>query len=457
MELREPYAKYLPPQFKRTEAGDIPIDWVDKPIGEMAEVTSGGTPSRKMAAYWNGDIPWVTTAELEVGQVTEAVQHITAAGLQNSAAKWLPAGTLLIALYGQGKTRGKCAVLRIAATTNQACAGIKLKESVEGEFVRHNLAQRYEYIRSLSNGGSQENLSGEIVKKIRVGMPSTRAEQRAIAEALNDADALIDSLEQLLTKKRQMKQGAMQELLTGKRRLPGFSDSWISCLWGDVIDDCSSGATPLRSHPEYYRGSIRWVSSGELNYNVIEETLEHISAEALEKANLKIHPAGTFLMAITGLEAAGTRGACGMIGKPAATNQSCMAIYPSSKLLTAYLFHFYVYKGDELALRYCQGTKQQSYTAALVRVLPIEYPESTDEQLAIAQVLSDIDAEITALESRLTKTLALKQAMAQALLTGRIRIPLAPQEPAAPVLFPGAPEAEGVLWSGPARAQEPTP
>ena len=74
-------------------------------------------------------------------------------------------------------------------------------------------------------------------------------------------------------------------------------------------------------------------------------------------------------MAITGLEAAGTRGSCGIVGSPAATNQSCMAIYPSSELLTEYLYHYYVKFGDELALKYCQGTKQQSYTAQLIRIL----------------------------------------------------------------------------------------
>jgi type I restriction enzyme S subunit len=72
MEVREPSAKYLSSQFKRTEAGDIPIDWIDKPIGEMAEVTAGGTPSRQVAAFWDGDIPWITTAEIDGGQVTEA-------------------------------------------------------------------------------------------------------------------------------------------------------------------------------------------------------------------------------------------------------------------------------------------------------------------------------------------------------------------------------------------------
>lgn len=248
------------------------------------------------------------------------------------------------------------------------------------------------------------------------------AEQQAIATALSDADALIESLEQLLTKKRQIKQGAMQELLTGKRRLPGFEGEWRKRLWGDVVAQCTSGATPYRGNSDFYKGSVRWISSGELNYNIIFETIEHISEEAVERTNLKIHPAGTFLMAITGLEAAGTRGSCAIVGAPSATNQSCMAIYPSAQLLTSYLFHYYVFRGDELALRYCQGTKQQSYTAALVRLLPIELPPSVTEQAAIASVLSDMDADITTLEAKLAKACAIKQGMMQELLTGRIRL-----------------------------------
>jgi type I restriction enzyme S subunit len=91
---------------------------------------------------------------------------------------------------------------------------------------------------------------------------------------------------------------------------------------------------------------VKWISSGELNYNVITESVEHISEDAVEKTNLKIHPVGTFLMAITGLEAAGTRGSCGIVGSPAATNQSCMAIYPTDELCTEYLFHYYVLRGN---------------------------------------------------------------------------------------------------------------
>lgn len=249
-----------------------------------------------------------------------------------------------------------------------------------------------------------------------------KAEQRVIASALGDVDALLDALEKLIDKKRDIKQAAMQQLLTGKIRLPGFSGEWKTQLLGEVIAHLSSGATPYRGRPEYYKGSVKWITSGELNYNVITDTLEKISNEAVGKTNLKIHPAGTFLMAITGLEAAGTRGACGIIGSPATTNQSCMAIYPSSELLTAYLYHYYVYRGNELALKYCQGTKQQSYTAKLVKILPIDLPPSIEEQSVIAAILSDMDAEIAALEQRRDKTRALKQGMMQELLTGRTRL-----------------------------------
>jgi type I restriction enzyme, S subunit len=245
---------------------------------------------------------------------------------------------------------------------------------------------------------------------------------------LKDADALIESLERLLAKKRRIKQGAMEELLTGKTRLPGFTGEWISKGLGDLIHSCSSGATPYRGRTDFYKGNIKWITSGELNYNLITDTFEHISEEAVERTNLRVHPVGTFLVAITGLEAEGTRGACGIVGSPATTNQSCMAIYPTADLTTQYLYHYYVFRGKELALKYCQGTKQQSYTAALIKLLPINVPTTTDEQLAIASVLSEMDIEIDQLTFKLTKVRQIKQGMMEELLTGRIRLIHQPAE-----------------------------
>ncbi|NTW99094.1 MAG: restriction endonuclease subunit S [Geobacteraceae bacterium] len=200
-------------------------------------------------------------------------------------------------------------------------------------------------------------------------------------------------------------------------------EDWEVMSWGDVIENCSSGATPYRGTPEFYRGNVPWVTSGELNYNIITDTIEHISSDAVKKTALRIHPAGTFLMAITGLEAAGTRGACAITGIAATTNQSCMAIYPSSHLDTEYLYHYYRFRGNELALKYCQGTKQQSYTAKLVRKLPLPMPPTKAEQLAIATALSDVDALLESFDQLIIKKRNLKQAAMQELLTGKTRLP----------------------------------
>lgn len=198
---------------------------------------------------------------------------------------------------------------------------------------------------------------------------------------------------------------------------------WELCTFKDVLATFSSGATPYRGIPEYYNGDVRWISSGELNYNHIYDTLEHISQQAVRNTNLRIHKPGTFLMAITGLEAEGTRGRCAFVGAPSATNQSCLAINGTDKLCAEYLFWFYRMWGQYLAFKYCQGTKQQSYTAGIVKKLPIYGPKDIAEQRAIAEALSDVDGLIAALDKKIAKKRLLKQGAMQQLLTGKKRLP----------------------------------
>jgi type I restriction enzyme S subunit len=185
----------------------------------------------------------------------------------------------------------------------------------------------------------------------------------------------------------------------------------------EVMDGFSSGQTPYRAVAEYYKGDIPWITSGELNYNVITDTIEKITPEGAREANLKMIPKGTFLFAITGLEAAGTRGSCAITGIEATTNQSCMALYPKKGLLiTPYLYHYYVRYGNELAFKYCQGTKQQSYTGGIAKKLPIIVPPTLEEQTAIATALSDADALISSLEKLIAKKRNIKQGAMQKLL-----------------------------------------
>lgn len=199
-----------------------------------------------------------------------------------------------------------------------------------------------------------------------------------------------------------------------KTELGSIPEDWIICRFEDVMDGFSSGQTPYREVKRYYDGNIPWITSGELNYNIITDTIEKITPEAVQKTNLKMIPKGTFLMAITGLEAEGTRGSCAITGIDVTTNQSCMALYPKKGLLiTDYLFHFYRRYGNFLALKYCQGTKQQSYTGAIAKTLPIILPPSIEEQTAIANALSDADALINSLEKLIVKKKNIKRGAVQ--------------------------------------------
>lgn len=203
----------------------LPEGWKRLPLGEIAQITSGGTPDRSEPTYWGGDIPWVTTGEIQFNTITDTAEKITEAGLKNSAAKLFPAGTLLMAMYGQGKTRGQVAKLGIAAATNQACAAILLKEGYDEEFYYQFLASHYDAIRELGNAGTQKNLNGGLLKEIAV--PCTAyGEQRKISDVLRTWDDAIAVTEKILANLREQKKVVMCGLLSGRRHLGIRSDSW---------------------------------------------------------------------------------------------------------------------------------------------------------------------------------------------------------------------------------------
>ena len=188
------------------------------------------------------------------------------------------------------------------------------------------------------------------------------------------------------------------------------SDHWIKTTLGEVLKETISGSTPSRSDSDNFKGDILWITSGELNYNTIFDTKEKVSQSALENSNLRFVNPGTMLIAITGLEAEKTRGSCAIVGKKATMNQSCMALIPKNSLLTEYLFQYYLFNGERFAFKYCQGTKQQSYTADIVKGLPILLP-SLHEQKKIAEILSTWDSAITMINELIKEHKKEKQAL----------------------------------------------
>ena len=196
-------------RFKEFEDGGA---WEKNTMEEICKITSGGTPSRTVNDYWNGEIPWISTTLIDFNTINAVNEYITEAGLQNSSAKIFPKNTILMAMYGQGKTRGKVAILGIEAATNQACAAILLKEGFNTNFVFQNLAGRYEEIRELSNQGGQENLSGGLIENIPISIPVNPKEQQKIASCLSSIHELINIQSQKVEALKLHKKGLLQGL-----------------------------------------------------------------------------------------------------------------------------------------------------------------------------------------------------------------------------------------------------
>ena len=194
------------PEFQDTQ------EWRVAPLGKLFETTTGGTPDRARPDYWGGEVPWVTTSIVDFNVIESTRESISSAGLSNSSAKVFPKRTVLMALYGQGKTRGKVAMLGVEAATNQACAAILPSDEVNPRFVFLNLSGRYEEIRANSNSGGQENLSQALVRDLPFAYPKERAEQHRIAECLTALDDQIAAQARKLETLKQHKRGLLQQL-----------------------------------------------------------------------------------------------------------------------------------------------------------------------------------------------------------------------------------------------------
>lgn len=181
-----------------------------KPIQELTDVISGGTPNRDVNEYWEcGTIPWVKTTELQNNLIKEVDEYITEKGLNSSSAKLVPPGTVLIAMYGQGKTRGMTAYLNIEACTNQACACILPSDQINQTFLWKFLILSYDDLRGMAKGGNQPNLNGTIIKNYPILYPPRELQEQfaafveqtdkskaVIQKALDEAQLLFDSLMQ---------------------------------------------------------------------------------------------------------------------------------------------------------------------------------------------------------------------------------------------------------------------
>jgi len=184
-------------------------------LGDIAKIYSGGTPSRSNPAYWGGDIPWVKTTQIQNCHISEddIAEWITKEGMKNSSAKPAPRGSILMAMIGQGKTRGQVAILDVDATTNQNAAAIQLDSQHDRDYVFQQLLFRYKHIRNVSNASGQQNLNLEIIRSITFPSPPL-PEQTAIADLLSTWDEAIEKTERLIQAKERRFQWLLRRTMT---------------------------------------------------------------------------------------------------------------------------------------------------------------------------------------------------------------------------------------------------
>ncbi len=189
-------------------------------------MSSGGTPSRAEPQYWGGNIPWLNTSAINFNTVSQPSEMITEAGLRNSAAKVFSKGSLLMAMYGQGATRGRVAYLGFDAAVNQACAVIQPTSKVTAKFLYFSLEHSYGEIRQLGHGGNQKNLNAALIRSIRLYVPPL-SKQHAIVEILDDADTAICTIDKLIGTKLRYKAAVAEQVLTRKK--------WPEVLLGNLF------------------------------------------------------------------------------------------------------------------------------------------------------------------------------------------------------------------------------
>lgn len=407
MEVNEADAKYLVPSRRQpTELGALPADWDVIELATRATIQSGIAKNANVVLRDPVAVPYLRVANVQDGYLDlreVALIEIEHADLNRYAV--LP-GDVLMNEGGDLDKLGRGALwhgqINPCVHQNHVFV-VRCKTGLVPEYLNAwtSTAQARRYFmlagRQTTNLASINKTS---LGELTVAVPPTEHEQHEIADAISDADALIDSLEQLLGKKRQIKQGAMQELLTGKRRLPGFAGEWKTASLGQIAK----------------------VKTGSMNNQDKVEDGEYpffVRSQSVERIDAFTHDCEAILVPGEG----GIGSIFHYIEGRFALHQRVYGVTGFSDAVVGRFLYFY------MRLLFGAHAMENSVKATVDSLrLPtfldfeVRLPPTKSEQNAIVEVLSDVECEVESLESRLTKARALKQAMAQALLTGHIRL-----------------------------------
>ena len=410
--------------YKQTEAGVIPEEWETRRLGEITTIATGSTPPTRDAANYGDDFLFVSPADIgEEKYIRFTQKKISKKGFAQSRS--FPKGSILFVCIGS--TIGKCAIALIELTSNQQINAIFPSSDFSTDYLYYAVSAASPRIREQAGEQAVPIINKTHFSETVVPLPPL-PEQRAIAAALSDVDALLAKLDQLIAKKHDLKQATMQQLLTGQTRLPGFSGEWEVKQFGDLFQFLSTANNPRADLSEF--GDVGYVHYGDIHttnsafLNCSETVLPLI--EKSRVAGFPLIEDGDLVMVDASEDYAGI-GKCVEV-KNVRDHKIVAGLHTfllrANKELLSNGFKGYLQfipTVKTALIRFATGISVYGVTKNNVRSIEVQLPKPK-EQTAIATVLSDMDAEIAALEARRDKTRTLKQGMMQELLTGRIRL-----------------------------------
>ena len=459
--------------FKMTEVGMIPSDWEVKSVGQLTNVLTG-FPFPGNTILENGNVRLLRGVNITEGQIrhSDDIDRFYSGNIESLREYALREDDLVIGMDGS-KVGKNSAIIHKNESGNllvQRVARLRVKNSKQPiSYIFYFISSNnfIAYIDSLKTNSAIPHISPADIRNYTIPLPSKIEEQQRIANALSDVDTLIENLEKLIAKKKKIKQGAMQQLLTGHKRLPGFGTDnghtdWFtpngvhkkSIKTAKVIrsesirvkdkEQCAGykmtevgmipsdwevktikdlgvflgGGTPSTKNESFWKGNIPWISSADLNDDDIEHisTTRFITQEAVNCSATQICPQGTILIiARVGV------GKLALSQQKVCTSQDFCNLIPSKENDSKFLAYALLPVMKQMANE-SQGTSIKGVAVDEIKKVQIIVPSSKAEQTAIANVLSDMDAEISALETKLAKYRTLKTGMMQQLLTGKIRL-----------------------------------
>ena len=386
-----------PPGYKQTEVGVIPEDWEIMTLAGVVAIDPDNLGSNTQPDF---AFNYISLEDVNVGTLTGYSEQVFRTAPSRARRKLRKDDILVATVRPNLKSHLLFSIDRQdwVCSTGFSVARCKVQVTNPGYIYSHLFGDCVSrQIESLLTGSNYPSINSSDVRALKIPLPPTLAEQEAIAGALSDADALIEALEQLIAKKRHLKQGAMQQLLTGKKRLPGFSGKWVVKQLGDVTE-IKKGQ--LITEKDAVSGNVPVIAGGK------KPAYFHNRANRIGKV-------------ITVSASGASAGYVAFFDEPIFASD-CSTI-SEGKSYSVEFIYYQLQLSQEIIYKAQTGGAQPHIHAVDLIPLEIGCPV-LEEQTAIATILSDMDTEIAALETRLAKTRSLKQGMMHNLLTGKIRL-----------------------------------